>query len=54
MTVKKLTAATDVGTAVNPDGVRAQLMGGALWGLSLATLEKATMKDGAIEQDQFR
>jgi isoquinoline 1-oxidoreductase beta subunit len=51
--VKKLTVATDVGTAVNPDGVRAQVMGGAQWGLSLATLEKATMKDGAIQQDNF-
>jgi isoquinoline 1-oxidoreductase subunit beta len=51
--VKKLTVATDVGTAVNPDGVRAQVMGGAQWGLSLATLEKATMKDGALEQDNF-
>jgi isoquinoline 1-oxidoreductase subunit beta len=45
--------ATDVGTAVNPDGVRAQVMGGAQWGLSLATLEKATMKDGALQQDNF-
>jgi isoquinoline 1-oxidoreductase subunit beta len=51
--VKKLTVATDVGTAVNPDGVRAQVMGGAQWGLSLAMLEKATMKDGALEQDNF-
>jgi isoquinoline 1-oxidoreductase subunit beta len=51
--VKKLTVATDVGTAVNPDGVRAQVMGGAQWGLSLATLEKATMKDGALQQDNF-
>ena len=51
--VKKLTVATDVGTAVNPDGVRAQVMGGALWGMSLALLEKATMKDGAIEQTNF-
>jgi isoquinoline 1-oxidoreductase len=51
--VKKLTVATDIGTAVNPDGVRAQVMGGAQWGLSLAMLEKATMKDGAIEQTNF-
>jgi isoquinoline 1-oxidoreductase beta subunit len=51
--VKKLTVASDVGTAVNPDGVRAQVMGGALWGMSLAMLEKATMKDGAIEQTNF-
>jgi len=51
--VKKLTVATDVGTAVNPDGIRAQVMGGAQWGMSLAMLEKATMKEGAIEQDNY-
>ena len=51
--VKKLTVATDIGTAINPDGVRAQVVGGAQWGLSLAMLEKATMKDGAIEQTNF-
>jgi isoquinoline 1-oxidoreductase len=51
--VKKLTVATDVGIAVNPDGIRAQVMGGASWGLSLAMHEIATMKDGAIEQTNF-
>jgi isoquinoline 1-oxidoreductase beta subunit len=51
--VIKLTVATDVGTAVNPDGVRAQVVGAANWGLSLAMLEKATMKNGAIEQTNF-
>ena len=51
--VKKLTVATDVGTAVNPDGIRAQVEGGAMWGMSLALFEKATMKDGGIEQTNF-
>ena len=51
--VKKLTVATDVGTVVNPDGIRAQVEGAALWGLSLAMYEKATMKDGGIEQTNF-
>jgi isoquinoline 1-oxidoreductase subunit beta len=51
--VKKLTIASDVGTAVNPDGVRAQVMGAASWGMSLALFEKATMKDGGIEQTNF-
>jgi len=51
--VKKLTVATDVGTAVNPDGIRAQVEGGAMWGMSLALFEKATMKDGEIEQTNF-
>ena len=51
--VKKLTVATDVGTQVNPDGIRAQVEGAALWGMSLALLEKATLKDGGIEQTNF-
>lgn len=51
--VKKLTIASDVGTVVNPDGVRAQVMGAASWGMSLALFEKATMKDGGIEQTNF-
>jgi isoquinoline 1-oxidoreductase len=51
--VKKLTIATDVGTAVNPDGIRAQVEGAALWGYSLAMLEKATMESGAIQQRNF-
>ena len=51
--VKKLTVAMDVGTAINPDGVRAQIEGSTLWGMSIALLEKATMKDGAIQQTNF-
>ena len=51
--VKKLTVATDVGTQVHPDNIRAQVEGAALWGLSLALYEKATLKDGAIEQTNF-
>ena len=52
-TVDKLTIAMDVGTAVNPDGVVAQIEGSVLWGTSLATQEQASLKDGAIEQDNF-
>jgi isoquinoline 1-oxidoreductase subunit beta len=51
--VKKLTVATDVGTQVHPDNIRAQVEGAALWGLSLALYEKATLKDGGIEQTNF-
>lgn len=51
--IQKLTLVIDVGTAVNPDGVRAQVEGGALWGVSLATKELATMENGAIQQDNF-
>lgn len=52
-TVKKLTIAMDVGTAVNPDGCKAQIEGSAMWGVSHALLEKATMANGQIEQDNF-
>ncbi|HET7885055.1 MAG TPA: molybdopterin cofactor-binding domain-containing protein [Bradyrhizobium sp.] len=51
--VKKLTLATDIGTQVHPDNIRAQVEGAALWGLSLAMYEKATLKDGGIEQTNF-
>jgi len=53
VTLKKLTVAMDVGTVINPDGVRAQIEGSTLWGASIALLEKATMKDGRIEQTNF-
>jgi isoquinoline 1-oxidoreductase len=42
-----------VGTAINPDGVRAQVEGAALWGLSATLFESATLKNGAIEQANF-
>ena len=51
--VLKLTIAMDVGTAVNPDGCMAQIQGSALWGVSHAIREKATMADGQIEQSNF-
>jgi isoquinoline 1-oxidoreductase beta subunit len=51
--VKKLTVATDVGTQVHPDNIRAQVEGAALWGLSLALYEKATLANGGIEQTNF-
>ena len=51
--VKKLTVATDVGTQVHPDNIRAQVEGAALSGLSLAMYEKATLKDSGIEQTNF-
>jgi isoquinoline 1-oxidoreductase subunit beta len=49
----KMTIAIDVGTSVNPDGVRAQVEGATLWGISLALHEQASMKDGNIEQGNF-
>jgi isoquinoline 1-oxidoreductase beta subunit len=53
VTLKKITIAMDVGTAVNPDGVRAQIEGSVFWGASIALLEKATMENGGIQQTNF-
>jgi isoquinoline 1-oxidoreductase subunit beta len=53
VTLKKVTVAMDVGTIVNPDGVRAQIEGSIFWGASLAMLEKATIQDGGIQQTNF-
>ncbi|HXZ00212.1 MAG TPA: molybdopterin cofactor-binding domain-containing protein [Stellaceae bacterium] len=49
----KMTVVIDVGTVVNPDGVRAQMEGATLWGISLALYEQASMKNGEIEQTNF-
>ena len=51
--VKRIVAAMDCGTAVNPQQVRAQLEGGTLFGLSAALGEKITLKDGCVEQHNF-
>jgi CO/xanthine dehydrogenase Mo-binding subunit/aerobic-type carbon monoxide dehydrogenase small subunit (CoxS/CutS family) len=48
--VKKLTLVADLGTVVNPDGAIAQLQGGLLWGLSMATKDSSTVLNGAIAQ----
>src|SRR5215471_15309252 len=53
VTLKKLTIAMDVGTVINPDGVRAQIEGSTLWGASIAMLEKATMENGGIQQTNY-
>jgi isoquinoline 1-oxidoreductase len=51
--VKKVTISMDVGTAVNPEGVKKQIEGSALYGISLAMYEELTMKNGSIEQANF-
>jgi isoquinoline 1-oxidoreductase len=51
--VNKLTIAMDMGIAINPDNVRAQIMGSALWGTSQVMSERLTYKNGAIEQTNF-
>lgn len=51
--LEKITCAFDCGTAVDPRGVEAQVMGGIVWGLSAARDGKVTFKDGVAQQTNF-
>ena len=51
--VRRLTVAIDVGVIVNPDGVKSQVEGALLWGLSNTMREKMTVRDGAIAERNF-
>ena len=52
-TLKKITVAMDVGTAVNPDGVLAQIQGSALYGSSRVLHDNVTLTNGSIDQGNF-
>lgn len=43
----------DCGTAVNPERIRSQMEGAAVFGISLAFFGELTAKDGVIEQGNF-
>lgn len=51
--VEKIWCAVDCGLVINPDGVRNQMEGSVLFGLSNALKERATVKNGAIVQSNF-
>ena len=51
--VKEIIIAMDVGLAVNPDGIKAQIEGSVLWGLSNALFEKMTAVNGQLEPTNF-
>ena len=51
--IQKLTLVADVGIPVNPHNTLAQMQGTMLWGLSVATKERASVFNGAIEQKNF-
>lgn len=51
--VQKLTLVADVGIPVNPRATMTQLQGALLWGLSIATKERGSVSNGAIEQKNF-
>jgi isoquinoline 1-oxidoreductase subunit beta len=51
--IDQLSIAADVGTALDPRNVEAQLQSGALFGLSAAVFGEITFADGAVEQGNF-
>jgi len=51
--VHRVTAAVDCGQVVNPDTVRAQIMGGVIFGLSAAMGERIDFDGGEVRQANF-
>jgi isoquinoline 1-oxidoreductase subunit beta len=51
--LKKIVAAVDCGLQINPDGVRAQIEGGVLFGLSAAMFNGITFDEGRVQQGNF-
>jgi len=51
--VEKLSIAVDCGVPVNPDVIRAQMEGGAGFGLGAVMRNEITFKDGLVEQSNF-
>ena len=51
--VHRVDCAIDVGRHVNPDTLKAQVEGCVIWGISIATSEEITFKDGRVEQTNF-
>jgi isoquinoline 1-oxidoreductase beta subunit len=51
--VDRLVTAIDCGQVVNPNGARSQLEGGMLFTLSSILKEAITIRDGAVEQQNF-
>ena len=51
--VHRVTCVVDCGTAINPDGVAAQMEGGIVYGLTAALNGAITIKGGAVEQSNF-
>jgi len=51
--ILKAFAAVDVGIAIDPRNIKAQVSGGLIFGLSAAMMGEITLKDGMVEQTNF-
>ncbi len=53
VSIDRLTIAMDMGIAVNPENIKAQIEGSALWGASQILYERLTLKNGAFQEGNF-
>jgi isoquinoline 1-oxidoreductase beta subunit len=53
VSVDNVTVAVDPGFAVSPDGLKAQMESGVLYGLTAALYGEISIKDGRVEQGNF-
>jgi len=51
--VRRVTCAVDMGIAVNPDTIKAQLEGGGSFGLTAALCGQITIEKGRVQQSNF-
>ncbi|MFK5977298.1 MAG: xanthine dehydrogenase family protein molybdopterin-binding subunit [Rhizobiaceae bacterium] len=51
--IENVWCATDIGTALDPKNIEAQMMSGIVFGLSAAMGQEITFKDGMVEQGNF-
>ncbi len=51
--IRKVTHVMDVGQAINPEGIKAQVEGCIMMGISAALYEELTVKEGQIENAYF-
>jgi isoquinoline 1-oxidoreductase beta subunit len=52
--VDRVVAAIDCGLVINPTGIEQQVEGGVIWGLSQTLKGSITIRDGRIEQNNYR
>ena len=53
LNMHRIVAATDCGTAVNPQQIQAQVQGSFVYGLSAALYSQSTLKNGEMQEDNF-
>jgi isoquinoline 1-oxidoreductase subunit beta len=53
LSVKRVVAAVDCGTVVNPDIVKAQVESGVIFGLSAALFGRISIKEGRVVEENF-